>query len=421
MFKFFIYIPLVILTSQVLNLPVFPQITLNPEAEYSRIRTLAYNGNLVEAESAAVVLLDSVPGYGDAWILLARIYAWQEKYEPARIILDSMILKEPANTDAIEARIDLALWAGENDLAIELADRILASDPANASVLDKRRRAEKALEAVDTTGTEISSIKDSLDISQPGTIGTRDLEKSGKTDLRAGYYFDTFSEPYGRFWQVFQAGASHLLRFGRIIGGVNIGNLHTNSEPPVKATEIQFEAEAYPIISPSDYAWLAYAYSPGRYFPTHRASAEYWHSFKYGWVASAGIRYYYFDLNTFIGTFSIEKYYKSWWFSPRIYLYFKDIGVTTSFYLTARKYFNDINWLQLTTGYGTAPDEPFDIATDLGRLNAVSVRLAYYTSITGDLFLRAGVGYSREEYAESLQRNRFEGSLNLIYVLNRSK
>lgn len=422
MYKFFIYFPLVILTSLLLNLPAFPQITSNPEAEYSRIRNMALNGRLVEAESSAIALLDSFPDYGDAWILLARIYGWQEKYESARLILDSLILKEPSNRDAIEARIDLALWTGDNDLAIELADRILASDPANTSVLDKKHRAEKELETADTTRTETSSAIDSLSISQPGTIGARDLEKSGKTDLRAGYYFDTFSEPYDRFWQIFQAGASHLLSFGRIIGGINIGNLHTKIfAEPVKATEIQFEAEAYPIISPSDYAWLEYAYSPGMYFPDHKASAEYWHSFKYGWVASAGMRYYYFDRNIFIGTFSVEKYYKSWWFSPRIYLYFKDIGVTTSYYLTARKYFNDINWLQLTAGYGTAPDEPFDIVTYQGRMNAISIRLAYYTSITNDLFLRAGVGYSREEYAESLQRNRFEGSLNLIYVLNRSK
>ena len=384
---------------------------------------MAHNGNLVKAETAAVALLDSFPDYGDAWILLARIYCWQEKYEPARLILDSLILKEPANSDAIEARIDLALWTGENDLAIELADRILSTDPANTSVLDKKNRAKAALETVvDTTRTKISPVKDSLSINQPGTIGARNLEKSGKTDLRAGYYFDTFSEPYNRFWQVFQAGASHLLSFGRIIGGINIGNLHTKTfGESAKATEIQFEAEAYPIISQTDYTWLAYAYSPGMYFPTHKASAEYWHTFKYGWVASAGMRYYYFNRNIFIGTFSIEKYYKSWWFSPRVYIYFKDIGVTTSLYLTARKYFNDINWLQLTAGYGTAPDEPFDIATYLDRQSALSLRLAYYTSITNDLFLRAGVGYSREEYAESLQRNRFEGSLNLIYVLNKRK
>jgi len=377
----FVHFLLILSLSLLLNLPVYSQIKIDPEAEYSRIRSLAYEGNLIEAEIAVISLLDSFPDYGDAWILLARIYGWQEKFDPAISILDSLILREPNNNDALEARRDLARWSNENQLATE----------------------------------------DSLTVVQPGIIPSTDLEKARKTDLRAGYYFDTFTEPYGRFWQVFQAGASHLFSFGRVIGGINIGNLHTNIEPPVKATEIQFEAQAYPIISKSDYAWLAYAYSPGKYFPSHRISAEYWHSFKYAWVASAGMHYYYFNRDIFIGTLSVEKYYKSWWFSPRVYFYFKDIGVTTSYYLTARKYFNDITWFQLTAGFGTAPDEPFDIETDIERLSAYNVRLAYYTSITNDLFLRAGIGYSREEYAESLWRNRFDGSITLIYVLNNRK
>jgi YaiO family outer membrane protein len=372
---------LIVSVSLLLNLPLYPQKFTDPEAEYLRIRSLAFDGKLPEAENAVIELLDSLPAYGDAWILLARIYGWQQKYEPAIAILDSMILIEPNNTDALEARRDLAFWTGENNPVAE----------------------------------------DSLVEIQPGMIKPNDLENTRKTDLRAGYYFDTFNEPYGRFWQVFQAGASRLLSFGRIIAGVNVGNLHTNADPAIKATEIQFEAEAYPKISQSDYAWLAYAYSSGKYFPAHRISAEYWHTFKYGWVASAGMHYYYFNRNIFIGTLSIEKYYKSLWFSPRVYFYFKDIGVTTSLYLNARKYFNDINYLQLTVGFGTAPDEPFDIVTDLGRLSAKTVRLAYYTSLTDNLFVRAGLGYSREEYAESLQRNRFDGSINFIYILNNRK
>jgi YaiO family outer membrane protein len=386
MYKLFLNFLLIVSVSLSLNLPLYPQKFTDPEAEYSRIRSLAYDGKLPEAESAIIELLDSLPAYGDAWILLARIYGWQQKYEPAIAILDSIILIEPNNTDALEARRDLARWSNENQLAAE----------------------------------------DSLTVIQPGIIPSTDLEKARKTDLRAGYYFDTFTEPYGRFWQVFQAGASRLLSFGRIIAGVNVGNLHSNADPAIKATEIQFEAEAYPKISQSDYAWLAYAYSPGKYFPAHRISAEYWHTFKYALVASAGMHYYYFDRNIFIGTLSLEKYYKSWWFSPRVYFYFKDIGVTTSLYLNARKYFNDINYLQLTVGFGTAPDEPFDIETDLERLSAYTVRLAYYTSITNNIFIRAGIGYSREEYpveeyAESLQRNRFDGSINFIYILNNRK
>jgi YaiO family outer membrane protein len=421
MHKLLLNFLLIVSVSVSLNLPLYPQKFTDPEAEYSRIRSLAYDGKLPEAENAVIELLDSLPAYGDAWILLARIYGWQQKYEPAIAILDSIILNQPYNADALEARIDLAIWTGENQRAIELADRILVTDSTNNAILDKKRRAEAALEAADTTGTDISPDEDSLSRIQPGIIEKNNLENVRKTDLRAGYYFDTFRKPYGRFWQVFQAGASRLFSFGRVIAGVNVGNLHTKTDPAIKATELQFEAEAYPIISQKDYAWLAYAYSPGRYFPAHRISAEYWHSFKYGWVSSAGIHYYYFNRNIFIGTLSVEKYYKSWWFSPRVYFYFKDIGVTTSLYLNARKYFNDINYLQLTAGFGTAPDEPFDIKTDLGRLSAKTARIAYYTSLTKDLFIRANLGYSREEYAESFQRNRFDGGINLIYVLNNRK
>jgi YaiO family outer membrane protein len=412
---------LIVSVSLSLNLPLYPQKFTDPEAEYSRIRSLAYEGKLSEAESAVIALLDSLPAYGDAWILLARIYGWQQKYEPAIAILDSMILNESYNADALEARLDLAFWTGENRYAIELADLILASDSANSEILEKKNRATEALVAADTSGKIVTQPEDSLVDIQPGMIKPNDLENTRKTDLRAGYNFDTFNEPYGRFWQVFQAGASRLLSFGRIIAGINVGNLHTNADPAIKATEIQFEAEAYPKISQYDYAWLAYAYSPGKYFPAHRISAEYWHTFKFSWVASAGIHYYFFDRNIFIASLSGEKYYKSYWFSSKIYFYFKDIGVTTSLYLNARKYFNDVNYLQITAGFGTAPDEPFDIVTDLGRLSAKTVRLAYYTSLTNDLFLRAGLGYSREEYAESLQRNRFDGSINLIYILNNRK
>lgn len=407
---------LIVSVSVLLNFPLFSQTITDPETEYLRIRSLAYDGNLTEAETAAVELLDSFPAYGDAWILLARIYGWQQKYDPAIAILDSLIKTEPDNTDALEARIDLALWSGDNTLAVEMADGILASDSTNSVILEKRNRALEALEVTDTSGITTHP-EDSLEYVQPGIIKTNALEHTGKTDLRTGYYFDTFTKPYSRFWQVFQAGASRLFPFGRVLAGANVGNLHADTDPATKATEIQFEVEAYPKIFQNDYAWLAYAYSPGNYFPAHRICAEYWHSFKYGWVASAGMQYYYFDRNIFIASLSGEKYYKSYWFSSKVYLYFKDQGVTTSLYLTARKYFNDINYLQLTAGFGTAPDEPFDVQMDLERMSAATFRLVYFRSVTDDLFIRIGTGYSREEYAESSWRNRYEGSINLIYVL----
>jgi hypothetical protein len=51
------------------------------------------------------------------------------------------------------------------------------------------------------------------------------------------------------------------------------------------------------------------------------------------------------------------------------------------------------------------------------RLSANSIRLAYNFSVKGRFMLRIGAGYSREEYEESVMRDRFEGNINLIYAI----
>jgi hypothetical protein len=51
------------------------------------------------------------------------------------------------------------------------------------------------------------------------------------------------------------------------------------------------------------------------------------------------------------------------------------------------------------------------------RLGANSVRIAWNTALSPRLTMRLGAGYSREEYAEGLRRDRFEGGINFIYAL----
>ena len=134
----------------------------------------------------------------------------------------------------------------------------------------------------------------------------------------------------------------------------------------------------------------------------------------------AGLNYYYFDRNIFIALASVEKYLGKYWLSGKCYVYFKDDGPRTSFYLNARRYFNDFNYLQLTLGTGTAPDEPYGIREDINRLSANSVRLAYNFNVKGRFSVRLGAGYSREEYDATegpAKRDRFEGNVNLIYAL----
>lgn len=330
----------------------------NPEAEYLRIRTIAFSGAYEEAAVAARKLVNAFPSYGDARILLGRILAWQKDYKQAAAVIDTLLMTEPENADALSARRDISLWSKEN--------------------------------------TAVA------------------------TDLRTGYSFDYFNEPWTRFWQVFSVGAGHRFNWGPASASVNIGNLITDEATNLYTTELQFEADAYPRLSDKNYAYLDYAYSPGSFFPTHRAAIEIWQILPAGWAVSGGMNYYYFDRNIFITLASVEKYLGKYWLSGKFFVYFKDDGPRTSFYLNARRYFNDFDYLQLTLGTGTAPDEPYGIREDINRLSANSIRFAYNFNVKGRFSVRLGAGYSREEYDSSggtAMRNRFEGSINLIYAL----
>jgi YaiO family outer membrane protein len=233
----------------------------------------------------------------------------------------------------------------------------------------------------------------------------------------AAYSFDSFSEPYRRFWQVYKAGALHDFSWGKGTAALNIGNITSRNEITVRATELQAEVEAYPKISSKNYAYLAYAYSPGSYFPRHRAAAEVWQVLPHSWAVSAGLSYYYFDRNIFIAGTSAEKYAGKYWFSVKAFIYFKDKGPTTSAYLNIRRYFNDDDYLQISAGTGTAPDEPFDIQTDIMRLSATGFRVSYFKKLNNEITFRIGAGYSSEEYAEKLWRNRFEGNVGISYPI----
>ena len=335
------------------------QTVTDPENEYNRIRSLAIAGDFNGAEPAARELVKQYPEYGDARVLLGRILAWQGHYDEGAAVIDTLLQSDPDNGDALEAARDIRRWSRDR----------------------------------------------SQQITPP-------------TDIRAGYLIDTFNEPYDRLWQVYTLGAGHRFSWGTAVASVNLGSI----SPGVAGesnNDLQFAAEVWPELTTDNYAYLAYAYSPGRRFPQHRAAMEIWQTLPAGFAVSAGVNYYFFDRSIFLATFSLEKYLGKYWFSARSYFHFKDIGVTTSFYINARRYSGTTDYLQVTLGTGTAPDEPYDIITDLERQRASSVRLTYFNQITSHWAVRAGAGYSYEKYSDTGYRNRFEGNLGIIMGIGR--
>jgi YaiO family outer membrane protein len=334
---------------------LFAQDVNDPEQEYSRIRTLALAGNYTEAEPAARALVKQYPGYGDARVLLGRILAWQGLYDEGAAVIDTLLKTEPDNTDAGEALRDIRRWSRD-----------------------------------------------------------RSQQNTAPTDIRGGYLFDTYSEPYDRLWQVFSLGAGHRFSWGTAVATANLGHIMLGTPSDITGNDFQIAAEAWPELTATNYAYVAYAFSPGNWFPRHRAALELWQSFTHGWALSVGANYYYFDKSIYLGTLSLEKYLGDWWFSGRGYFHFKDIGVTTSVFVNARRYMGTTDFLQLTLGTGTAPDEPYDIITDLERQKATSIRLTWFNQLGPYWSVRIGTGYSYEKYNASDYRHRFEGSIGVI-------
>ena len=84
-----------IIAGLLVTIPVHSQNTADPESEYLRIRTMAFDGDYANAAAAARKLVNEVPSYGDARILLGRILAWQKDYANAEAVIDTLLLTEP--------------------------------------------------------------------------------------------------------------------------------------------------------------------------------------------------------------------------------------------------------------------------------------------------------------------------------------
>ena len=361
----------------------------NPEQEFARMRELAGEGDYNAAKKIGYALLDENAEYFDAALYLARIHGWEQNFDSAYMVLDEVIAKSPELYEAYETCADLAYWENNMERLDSCASRAAAIEPDTAGVFERYKMA--------------------LRQARP---------QSKKTELFGFYSYDHFSLPYVRNWHMLTAGAEVPFKYGTLVPSLN-GGYQATAEAP--ATDLQINLDAYLTLGKKTYSLLGYGFSPNGevdYFPGHRAAAEVWQSLPLGFALSAGLRYFYWDQNFTFLTFSAEKYAGNYWFSFRNYLFFKDYGVSGSYYLSARRYFDTkYNYLTLTLGYGTAPDEPIDVVSDLERLNAVSGRIEFSKKITPAIRLLTMVGYAWEEYADQEYRNRIDFRVGAYFAI----
>jgi len=343
------------------------------------MRQFARNGDYETAKLLGYGLLKDNTDYHDVALFLARVHGWEASYDSAYALIDQVVTDAPELFEAYKTCADLAYWQNNWERLDGCAQKAIALEPDSAALFDAYRQVQQAGALM--TGPEIFM----------------------------QYYYDHFSLPYVRNWHMLSAGGNIPFKAGTLVPYLNAG-YHAGGWQP--STDLQINLDAYITLGKRNYVLAGYGFSPNgsiNYLPTHRAAAEIWQALPAGFGLSAGLRYFYWDQSFTFLTFSGEKYAGNYWFSLRTYLFFKDYGASTSWYASIRRYFaTRDDHLTFTLGYGTAPDEPLVVVTDLERLSAVSGRVELSKKLNPRLSLTGMLGYGYEEYFDQEYRHRFD-------------
>jgi len=351
----------------------------HPEEGFALMRQHAQQGDYANAKKTGYSLLKENSTYHDVALYLARVHGWEGRYDSAYVLIDRVISEAPELFEAYQTCADLAYWQNNWERLEECAEKAIVLEPDSAAIFDSYRQAQRA-----------------------------GAQESGP-EVFLHYSYDHFSLPYVRNWHMLTAGGNIPVKAATLVPYVNAG-YHAGGFTP--ATDIQLNLDAYFKLGTKNHAMAGYGFSPNgsiNYLPIHRAAAEIWQVLPAGFGLSAGMRYFYWDQHFTFLTFSGEKYAGNYWFSLRNYLFFKDYGASASWYASVRRYFlTRYDHLTFTLGYGTAPDEPLLVVTDLERLSAVSGRVELSKQLNPRIRITGMLGYAYEEFFDRDYRNRFD-------------
>ncbi|RUT80115.1 YaiO family outer membrane beta-barrel protein [Ancylomarina longa] len=396
--------------------------------DFQRAKQLAFDGNREEARKICYQILEKNTAYFDARILIGRTFAWQKNFQQGRKELQQVLEDDFDNKDAIFAIIDLEKWAGDLSKALFYCDYGQSFFPNEEKFLVQK------IQLLQQNGEEskaLQTINELLDLKPASQAGRQLLQKykaaRRKYQIIYQHDFEHFTKPYIRRWHVSSFQLSRRNIWGSWFAKVNLGDLIKDGET-FWSNNIakQFELDAYPRISKSNYMYLNYGYSPDHLFPKHRAGAEFYQKLPASFEVSAGIRYLNFDTsssrsNVYIYTGSIGKYYRNYWFLFRTYLSPKNNDISQSYWLLMRRYLSSSkHYIGIELGSGVSPDEPRGNVSNsnIYQYDSRKFKLAYQDQLFEKrLTYLLRLGFEREEYLVNVKRNVLTFSLKLSYQL----
>jgi YaiO family outer membrane protein len=237
------------------------------------------------------------------------------------------------------------------------------------------------------------------------------FSQSSPGNINVNYSVDAFDK--GKPWHYASIEYLNKFNFGAVIVRVNRSERFGKSG-------IQLEADAYPLLGKTSYAYLTTSVSWDSLFPKYKAAAEVYTSLGGGYEVSAGVRYIKpYGSNVVIGSASVNKYWSDFLLSFRPYLAFSESKAYPSVSGAFKWYFGAHSFAGITGSVGNTPDEPSANNLDnIYSLTSRSISLEVQNPLAGKLYVKSRAGLEHEEYTKDKFRDRFTAGIGFIYFFN---
>jgi YaiO family outer membrane protein len=386
--------------------------SLSSDELFRRAREQAFAGNYAAARALCAGILLKDTSYYDAAVLSGRTYAWEKKFDSARIHIEPVLKKNKKHYDALDALTDIGIWSGKYDLALETARKGLLYFSGDTSFLYRKALAEfhmgKYRETIATTGEILNKYPKSS-----RTVALHEMALEALRVNRIGlHYIHDFFNPRMASWNMGYLEYIRKTKSGNYIARMNYASRFGNSG-------YMLETDAWPKLGERNYAYVNAGISNGIAFPDYRLGAELYQKFNRAFEGSLGFRFLSYDtLNVMIYTASVSKYIGSSWISLRPYLTPENAGLSTAITATYRYYYKTADdYLTLMISSGSSPDNR-NLQPDQSVLSLKmrSFYFDYQRRVSAHFIVKGLFGYSYEEYFQSKFRHRNTLGAAVYYV-----
>jgi YaiO family outer membrane protein len=389
---------------------------LNADSLFQVARAYAFAKQYEQARPLCSQILKASPAYHEVRILLGRTFAWDGDYSQALSHFDTVLQADARHAEAISAKANTLLWAAEYDQLLTFCEQKHPLYPEDqellylkALALQKQQKFAEATKAYQQLlGLNPAHEKALLALEQ---LKLQGLKNTLTVENHYTYFFGTLSS-----WNLSSLAYARQFKHGTLIGRVNYGRRF-------EMQDLQYEIDAYPVLSKSTYAYLNYGYAPGKtIFPIHRVGLEVFQALPFAMEASVGLRYLVFEeVKVPVYTGSLSKNFTNWLFSLRPFYTFNENNFSQSYQFISRRYLKSPqNFIGLQIGVGVSPDQAavdYQILTEGSRaVGQYLIQLSYQDRLFSRWTYNLAAGYQYEENTFSRNPNRINAQFSLSYV-----